>query len=108
MAAWIVPGIHLASGPVGNQILTLLLVGAVMGVVNAFVKPIVTAFTGCLVVLTFGLFMLVINAWMLMFSGWVAGQLGLGFAVSGFWSALFGSLIISAVSGLLSGMATRN
>lgn len=104
VAAWIVPGIDVASGPVGSQIVTLLLVGAVIGAVNAFVKPIVTLVSGCLVMLTLGLFMLVINAWMLMFSGWIAGQLSLGFSVSGFWSALFGSIVISLVSALLSGM----
>lgn len=102
LAAWIVPGISVAGATNAQTILTLLGVALVIGLVNAVVKPLVTLVSGCLVILTLGLFLLVINALMLMLSSWIAGVVGLGFHVDGFWSALFGSIIISVVSGLIS------
>ena len=48
------------------------------------------------------LFGLVVNALMLMLTGWLSGQLGLGFHVNGFWSAFFGGLIVGLVSLALS------
>ena len=104
VAALLVPGIVVAGPSVGAKALTLVVVAAVIGLVNGFVKPLVTTLTGCLVVLTLGLFLLVINALMLQFAAWIAQQLGFGFYVDGFWPALFGSIIISLVSGALSGV----
>lgn len=101
LAAWLLPGISVHGSSLGSQALTLLLVACLIGLVNAFVRPIVTTLTGCLVLLTLGLFLFVINALMLMLVSWLSGQLGLGFRVDGFWNALFGSIIISFVSGLL-------
>ena len=65
--------------------------------------------SGCLIVLTFGLFLLVVNAAMLLLSSWLAGQLGIGFHVDGWWPALLGSIVISIVSGAINGVtgATR-
>ena len=62
-----------------------------MGVIGAIVKPVVTLLSLPFVILTLGLFLLVINAWMLMLAGWVAGKLDLGFEVDGFWTALLGA-----------------
>lgn len=104
VAAWIVPGITVGGVTTGQTMLTLLGVAVVIGVINAFVKPLVTVFSGCLVVLTLGLFLFVINALMLMLSSWVSKGLGLPFFVDGFWSALFGSIVISLVSALVSGV----
>ena len=53
--------------------------------------------------LTFGLFLLVINAAMLLLTAWVAQKFDIGFFVDGFWPALWGSIIISVVSSLLGG-----
>lgn len=103
LAAWIVPGISVGGTTNAQTILTLLGVALVIGLVNAVVKPFVAVVSGCLVILTFGLFLVVINALMLMLSSWLSGVLGLSFHVDGFWSAVFGSIIISVVSGLLSG-----
>lgn len=100
IAVWLVPGISLTGE---NQVLTLIGVALVIGVVNAVVKPFTTALSFCLIVLTMGLFLLVINALMLMLASWLAGTLGLGFQVDGFWPALLGSLVISLVSALLGG-----
>ncbi len=104
VAVWLVPGLTLTGGDTVGQIMTLLLVAVVIALVNAIVKPFVTAMSACLVLLTFGLFLLVVNALMLMLSGWIAGQVGLGFEVAGFWPALWGSIVISIVSALTGGV----
>ncbi|MDJ0828390.1 MAG: phage holin family protein [Desulfobacterales bacterium] len=70
---------------------------AILGILNAFLRPILFIVTLPLTVLTFGLFTFVINAVMLMMASGVIG----GFEVDGFWSAVFGSLLISIVSWLL-------
>jgi putative membrane protein len=100
LAAWIVPGITVSGD---HQVWTVLLVALVLGLVNAFVRPILAALSCGLIVLTLGLFMLVINTLMLWLASWIAvNWLGLGFEVDGFWSALLGSVIISIVSFLAS------
>ena len=106
VAAWIVPGIELVRGAGTQQLLTLIGVALIVGLVNAFVRPMVRLLTGCLVLLSFGLFLLVVNAWMLQLTSWIAGQLGLGFRVDGFGSAMLGSIIVSLVSGVVSGLLT--
>jgi putative membrane protein len=98
VAVSIVPGIEFTGEPI-----ELFLVAAVFGLVNALLKPLVTLLTCPLVLLTLGLFGVVINAWMLMATGWLAGAWGLRFAVDGFWPALLGGLLISLVSTALSG-----
>lgn len=75
-AAWLIPGITVTGTSTAAIVGTLAAVALIIGVVNAFVRPIVTVLTGCFIVLTLGLFLLVVNTWMLMLSGWVAGQLG--------------------------------
>jgi putative membrane protein len=71
---------------------------AIFAIVNAVLRPLATFFSFCLVIVTFGLFVLVINAAMLGVTAWLAGQLGLNFTVDGFWSAVLGSIVISLVS----------
>ena len=71
--------------------------------VNAVVKPFTHVLSFCLVLITFGLFLLVINAAMLLLTAWVAQKFGIGFFIDGFWPALWGSIVISVVSSLLGG-----
>lgn len=73
-------------------------VAGVLALVNALVRPVLTMLTCPLVLLTLGLFTLVINALMLMLTGWLSTRLDLGFSVGGFWPAFWGALIISVVS----------
>ncbi|GAB2935056.1 phage holin family protein [Nonomuraea fastidiosa] len=81
----------------------LVLVALIFGVVNAIVKPIVKALGCAIIVLTLGLFLLVINAAMLLLTSWIAGELGIPFHVDNFYPAAFwGAIIISVVSWLLS------
>ena len=86
-----------------QYVLILLGVAAIMGVVNAVVKPFTQVLSFCLVLITFGLFLLVINAAMLLLTAWVAQKFGIGFFIDGFWPALWGSIVISVVSSLLGG-----
>jgi putative membrane protein len=81
---------------------SLLLVALVFGVLNASVRPLLKLLSLPILILTLGLFIFVINALMLLLTGWVSGLLGLGFYVEGFWAAFLGGLVVSIVSLLLS------
>lgn len=85
-----------------GSIWSLLFVALVFGVLNASIRPLLTLLTLPVLILTLGLFIFVINALMLLMTGWVSGILGLGFHVDGFWDAFFGGLIVTIVSLLLS------
>ena len=69
--------------------------------ITAFVRPIVNLISLPLIVLTLGLMLLVVNALMLMLTSGIAGGLNLGFHVDGFWTALWGSIVISIASMVL-------
>jgi putative membrane protein len=97
-ACWLLAGIRLTDAGRGDQLLTLLVVGVLFGVVNAVVRPVVRFFSFPFILLTLGLLIFVINALMLMLTGWLSEQLGLGFSVDGFWTAIVGALVISVVS----------
>ncbi|MGP3955992.1 phage holin family protein [Nonomuraea sp. 3N208] len=80
----------------------LLLVALIFGIVNAIVKPIVKALGCAIIVLTLGLFLLVINAAMLLLTSWISGQFDIPFHVDNFYPAAFwGAIIVSVVSWLL-------
>jgi putative membrane protein len=74
------------------------LVAAFLGIVNAILRPILVFFTLPITLLTFGLFLLVINGLML----WLVSAIVKGFHVNGFWGAVLGSILISIVSWILS------
>jgi putative membrane protein len=82
--------------------LTLVVVALVFGVVNAFIRPIAKILAFPLILITLGLFALVVNALMLWLTSSLSTTLGLGFHVSGFGAAFFGALVVSIVSTLLS------
>jgi putative membrane protein len=100
-ALWVavrfVPGLSFEGNPV-----LLLAVALVFGVVNTIVKPIFTLFSLPAIVLTLGIFLLVINALMLWFTGWLSTSLGLGFRVDGFGAAFLGAIVVSLVAWALS------
>lgn len=98
VATWLLSGISLTGSDTTAKVLTLLLVAVIFGVFNAILKPIFQIVTIPVVLLTLGLFLIVINAWMLMLTSWIAGLIGLGWHVEGFWTAVLGSLIVSVVS----------
>ena len=101
VALWVavrfIPGISFSGNPA-----LLLAVALVFGVVNTIVKPIVTLLSLPVVLLTLGIFLLVINALMLWFTGWLSTRLGLGFHVDGFGAAFLGGIVVGLVAWALS------
>ena len=100
-AALLFDGITVTGADRSERILTLVIVGAIFGAITSFVKPVVQLFSLPLIVLTFGLFLLVINALLLLLTSVIADGLDLGFHVDGFLTALFGSIVISIVSAVV-------
>jgi len=91
-AANLLDGIHIKS--FGAAILVAL----VLGLVNAVVRPVLIFFSIPFIIVTLGLFLLVINAFLLQLSASIAG----GFSIDGFWWAVAGSVVISSISWILS------
>jgi putative membrane protein len=83
-------------------------IAAVFGFINALIKPVIQLFTFPLIILTLGLFTLVINATMLAITAALSGPMQLGLQISGFWPALWGALVISLVSMVLSWITGMN
>ena len=100
VAVYLIPGIGFV-GP-GWQ---LGIVAAVFGLVNAALRPLLTLLTCPLIILSLGLFGLVINALLLLLTARIAAGLGVQFTVDSFLSAFLGGLVISLVSVLLSVLA---
>jgi putative membrane protein len=100
VAAWLIDGIRF-TGPrqwpdeFTEKLLPLLLVALILGVVTSFVKPILTLLSIPFIILTLGLFLLVINAAMLRLTSWLAGELDIGFRVTGWWPAIGGAIVIT-------------
>ncbi|WP_298886781.1 phage holin family protein [uncultured Serinicoccus sp.] len=98
VASAIVSGIEFGGQGV-SQLLTILGVALIFGLVNAVVRPLAQLLSLPLIVLTLGLFLIVVNALMLLLTSWLSGVLGLDFRVDDFfWDAILGSIIISIVS----------
>lgn len=93
-------GVSLGDMDTVNGVLTAILTAAVLALLNAFLKPILVLFTLPITVFTLGLFLLVINAGLVM----IAAKLVPGFHVDSFWWALGFSLVLSVVQGLLQGL----
>jgi len=102
VATAIVPGVTYIGGP-----LPLLGVALVFGVINATLRPLAKILTFPLIILTLGIFALVINGLMLWLTSSLSESLGLGFHVHGFWPAFWGAIVVSLVSMALS-LAVRD
>ncbi|GAA4677044.1 phage holin family protein [Phytohabitans rumicis] len=106
VALWIttlvVPDINLTGSTSGRNALTLIIVALIFGLVNAVLKPIIHV-VGCVFyILTLGLFALVVNALLFLFTDWIAGVLDLPFEIDGFWPAFWGAIVMAVVSWLIS------
>jgi putative membrane protein len=101
VATVLVSGLDVSADTTTKRVGTLLAVAVIVGVINAFLKPIIKTIGCAFYILTLGLFALVVNALLLLLAEWVAGQLDLPFEVSGFWAAFWGAIIIGVVSWLL-------
>ena len=102
-AAWFFDGIRF-NGPAHGQaeiqekLLPLLLVALILGVVTAIVKPVLTLLSLPLVIITIGLFLVVINAFRLQLTAWLSDKLDIGFHVDGFMTAVGGAIVITVVT----------
>jgi putative membrane protein len=100
VALWVaityIPGIHAQGGW-----MSLLGLAVIFGFVNALFRPLLKFLTCPLIILTLGLFILLINTLLFWLSGLIGQYLGVGFTVDGFWPAFFGSLVVSLVSMVL-------
>lgn len=92
LATYLVPGVSAASTG------ALIWAAIALGLINAFVRPVLVLLTLPFTILTLGLFLLFLNAAMLNLAGWFVD----GFEVVGFWSSVFGAIVVSVVSGLCS------
>jgi putative membrane protein len=97
-AAWLLGGMTLTAATTGDRVVTLLVVGAIFGVITSVVRPIVNLLSLPLIILTLGLMLIVTNALMLLLTSKVADTFGLEFHVDGFWTAVLGAIVISIVS----------
>ncbi len=100
VAAWLVPGIRVS----GTAWIAYGVMAVVLGLVNGLVRPLLKLLTCPLILLTLGLFVLVINGLTLWLSAWVANLLGIGFYVDSFLAAFLGALIVSIVTVILSAL----
>jgi len=98
VASMILPGVHI------DNALTAIIVAAVLAFLNTILKPILVILTIPITVFTFGIFLLVINAFIIM----LAAKIVDGFHVNGFWIALLFSLLLSLVTAVFDGIANRN
>jgi putative membrane protein len=94
IVAYLLPGVHVSS------FAGALVAALVLGVVNAVLRPILIILTLPVVILTLGLFTLVINA----ITFYLVGHLGIGLEVHGFWTAFLGAIVLSVVSYVLSSL----
>jgi putative membrane protein len=98
VAVWLLDKITLTGDSTVKEAGTLIIVALLFGLVNFLVKPLVKLLSLPLLILTLGLFTLIVNALMLLLTSWLADKLDLSFHVEGFWTAVVGGLIISVVS----------
>ena len=92
LATYLVPGVSASSTA------ALIWAAIALGLINAFVRPVLVLLTMPFTILTLGLFLLLLNAAMLNLAGWFVD----GFEVVGFWDSVFGAIVISLVSALCS------
>ena len=109
VATLLIDGIYF-SGPTHGQdeiqhkLVPLLVVSLILGVITSFVKPVLTVLSIPFIIVTLGLFLLVINAALLKLTSWVADQLDVGFHVEGFWPAVGGAIVITVVTWIVDGL----
>lgn len=96
IAAYLIPGIEVT-------LIGAIVLAVVLGILNAFLKPIINLITLPINVVTLGLFSLVVNALLIM----LAGMIVPGFSVDGFWPAFFFGIVVALVSALFGGMTKR-
>jgi putative membrane protein len=110
VAAWLFDGIGFdGADDWQGKFWPLVFVALILGIVNSFVSPVLKFLSIPFIIITLGLFLLLINALMLLFTEWLAGLFDIDFFVDGFWNAVGGAIVITIVTwivGLIFGDAT--
>ncbi len=96
LTAWLLPGVHI------DKFVTALMVAIALAIINTFIRPILIFLTIPVTVITLGLFLLVINAFIIV----LIGRIVPGFTVDGFWWALLFSVILSIIASLFGTSST--
>jgi len=99
LAVWLLPGLDLTGG-----VVSLLWIALIFGLVNALLGPLLKFLSCGLIVLTLGLFTLVINTFLFWLTSVISQSLGLGLVISDpvWWNAFLGALVVSIVSFIMS------
>ncbi len=99
LAVYFVPGIDL-----GGDLISLVWLALIFGLVNAILRPIIKLFTFPIIILTLGLFSLVINSFLFWLTSTIGQGFGMGLTIADpiFWNSLLGGLVVSIVSTILS------
>jgi putative membrane protein len=97
-AIYLVPGINIVGE---NGFIAVAVMALLLGLVNALIRPLMKVLSCGLIILTLGLFTLVINAAMFWLAGQISTWLGYGLSVNSFWTAFLASLVVSIVSWFL-------
>jgi len=103
-AVWLVPGIQVE----GSAWVAYAVMAVILALVNAIVRPVLKFLSCPLIIVTLGLFVLVVNGAALWLSAWIANRFDIGFYVDGFWAALLGALIVSVVTIILSALVKED
>jgi putative membrane protein len=93
LAVRFVPGLALQSGW-----LSVIWLALILGLVNAFLRPLLKLLTCPLIIVTLGLFTLLINTFMFWLTGQIGQLIGIHLTINGFWPAFLGGLVVSVVS----------
>jgi len=101
VATWLLDGISLTADSTENRVITLVLVALIFGVINAVLGPVIKLLSLPFIILTLGLLLLAINALLLLMTSAISEQLGLGFHVDGFWTAVFGAIVVTVSTWVL-------
>jgi putative membrane protein len=102
VAAWFFDGIWFEGADWQEKLVPLLIGAAILSVIHMYVAPVVKLLSLPFIVVTLGLFLLVVNAGMLLLAGWVADGFDVGFGVDGFWTAVGGAIVLSIVGAFTS------
>jgi putative membrane protein len=97
LAAYFVPGVNLQ-----GDWTSLIWLALIFGLINAFLRPLLKLLTCPLILLTLGLFTLLINTFLFWLTSQVGQAFGIGFTIDGFWPAFLGGLVVTVVSVVMS------
>jgi putative membrane protein len=98
VATWLLSGLSY-----GSDWWALLVAGFVFTLANVFLKPVLTVLSIPFIIVTFGIFYLLINVFMLFLTHWIVPQ----FTIASFWWAVLAAIIVSAVNGILNSFFGR-